>query len=98
MYQLITTAFTNIREPMWSYKYTSSSSIFVDQCRVGIRLQASTPVTQLVELFTAVSKEQVISSMMDREYARFVACLLDLPQLQCTSKFCKFQADLCCYH
>lgn len=43
---------------MWSYKYTSSSSIFVDQCRVGVRLQASSPVAQLVELFTVVSKEQ----------------------------------------
>ncbi|CAN0048800.1 unnamed protein product, partial [Ectocarpus sp. 13 AM-2016] len=43
---------------MWSYKYTSSASVFVDQCRVGARLETVTPVSQLVELFTAVSRDQ----------------------------------------
>lgn len=44
---------------MWSYKYTSSASVFVDQCRVGARLEVATPRDQLVEIFSAVSKEQV---------------------------------------
>ncbi|CAM9135434.1 unnamed protein product, partial [Pylaiella littoralis] len=43
---------------MWSYKYTSLASVFVDQCRVGARLETSTPTSQLVEFFSAVSKEQ----------------------------------------
>ncbi|CAM9254468.1 unnamed protein product [Scytosiphon promiscuus] len=43
---------------MWSYKHTSSASLFVDQCRVGARLEAATSTSQLVELFSAVSKEQ----------------------------------------
>ncbi|CAM9140319.1 unnamed protein product [Ectocarpus fasciculatus] len=43
---------------MWSYKYTSSASVFVDQCRVGARLETVTPVSQLVELFTAASRDQ----------------------------------------
>ncbi|CAM9283578.1 unnamed protein product, partial [Laminaria digitata] len=43
---------------MWSYKYTSSASVFVDQCRVGVRFEAATPTTQLVPLFDAVAKEQ----------------------------------------
>ncbi|CAM9360793.1 unnamed protein product, partial [Hapterophycus canaliculatus] len=43
---------------MWSYKYTSSASVFDDQCRVGARLEAATPTRQLVELFNTLSKEQ----------------------------------------
>lgn len=44
---------------MWSYKYTSAASVFVDQCRVGVRFEAATPTTQLVALSDAVTKEQV---------------------------------------
>ena len=44
---------------MWSYKFTSSASVFVDQCRVGVRFEAATPTSQLLALFDAVSKEQV---------------------------------------
>lgn len=44
---------------MWSYKYTSAASVFVDQCRVGVRFEAATPTTQLVALADAVTKEQV---------------------------------------
>ena len=44
---------------MWSYKYTSSASVFVDQCRIGVRFEAATSTSQLVSLFDAVTKEQV---------------------------------------
>lgn len=44
---------------MWSYKYTSAKSLFTDQCRVGVRLEVAAPTAQLVDLFSAASKEQV---------------------------------------
>lgn len=44
---------------MWSYKYTSSASTFTEHYRVGVRLEAVIPAVRLVEIFAAVTKEQV---------------------------------------